>query len=448
MARKVLTDRILKTLKPAPDGKPCDVMDALVPGFGVRVFASGRRTFILIRRYPGSRNPTRRAVGEYGALTLEDARIKARNWITLIDKGVDPKEDRERERIARQRVRENSFRAVVEDFLRLSVIGPDPKNPKQRKGHEVERNLRTEFIQRGGWGERPITEITAHDVIALIDGVIARGAPYQAHNLLGHARRLFNWAIARQVYGLERSPCDRMRPRDVIGPKAVRTRVLRDNELRVLWWACDRLGYPYGPLIRLLALTGQRKSEVANVRWQEFDFDKKLWSIPPERMKMDSPHIVPLCDEAIALLQSQPRFKSGDYVFSLQFGQCPVNGFSKAKRALDTAMLAEMRKGIEDQEAREEITFPPFVLHDIRRTVRTGMSALPISADIAELVIAHARPGLRRVYDQYGYLDEKRRALELWEGRLRTIVGPAAPKPVHDVYAPQQDAHVPPEPFA
>jgi integrase len=169
--------------------------------------------------------------------------------------------------------------------------------------------VRREFI--AVWGQRPITSITAHDVLAVIDAAVARGSPYQAHNLLGYARRIFNWAIARGVYGLDRSPCDRMRPGDVIGRKAPRAHVLSNAELRAFWQATGRMAYPYGPLFWLLALTGQRKSEVAEARWGEFDLGAGLWLIPRGRMKGDAPHVVPLTPEAVEILEALPRFKGG-----------------------------------------------------------------------------------------------------------------------------------------
>jgi hypothetical protein len=129
-------------------------------GFGVRVSDTGRRTFVLLTRFPGSKNPTRRALGEYGELTLEKARGKARDWLELIRKGVDPRDEEERQRIAEQRKRANSFAAVVEDFIA-------EKLPAERKGREVERDIRREFIP--AWGGRPITEITAHDVRVVVN---------------------------------------------------------------------------------------------------------------------------------------------------------------------------------------------------------------------------------------------------------------------------------------
>src|SRR5262249_47386270 len=119
-------------------------------------------------------------------------------------------------------------------------------------------------------------------------------APYLAHNVLAHARSLFNWAINRGTYGLETSPCDRLKPAALIGPKQPRQRTLNDIELAALWQSSERLGYPFGPLYKLLLLTGARKSEVAGAHWQEFDLDKKVWTVPPERFKSNASHLVPL----------------------------------------------------------------------------------------------------------------------------------------------------------
>jgi integrase len=403
VTRRMFTDRTLRAWQRAPQ-KPGTYYDAAVPGLAIRVMPSGHFSFVLVARYPGSSNPTRRALGRYGALTLEQARAKARSWLDLIHRGIDPEHKEEAARQEALRRQKNSFAAVAEEFVKRHVS-------KTRKAAIVERELRSEFIAR--WGARPITDITQHDVVAVIDEVVDRGAPYQAHNLLGHVRTLFNWAIARGIYGLERSPCDRLKPAAVIGKKLARTRVLNDDELRAYWRATETLEYPYGPLFRLLLLTGQRKSEVAEARWSEIDTAKKLWTIPPSRMKSDAAHAIPLTPAAIEVLSSLPRFDRGNHLFSTTFGQKAVNGFSRAKERLDSAMRAELG------------SLDGFVIHDVRRTVRTHLSALPVPELVRELVIAHTKPGLHRVYDQHSYLDEKRDALEKWAARLRTILEPA-----------------------
>src|SRR5262249_35790615 len=152
------------------------------------------------------------------------------------------------------------------------------KRQKLRRAAEVERDIRREFVAR--WAKRPITEITRDDILIVIDAAIQRNASWQAHHAFSYASRLFNWAIERGTYGLESSPCERMRPAKIIGRKVPRTRVLSDDELRSLWRASKRIGYPFGPLVQMLALTGQRKSEVAEARWSEFDLKRRIWNIP------------------------------------------------------------------------------------------------------------------------------------------------------------------------
>jgi integrase len=173
------------------------------------------------------------------------------------------------------------------------------------------------------------------------------------------------------------------------------------------------MGYPYGPLLRLLLITGQRKSEVAGARWSECDLDKRLWTIPAERMKANAAHAVPLSDEAMQILDGLPAFRPLHHLFSMTFGAKPVNGFAKAKDRLDKEMAKRLPGKPE-----------PFVVHDIRRTVRTHLSALPVTDVVKELVIGHTQKGLHKVYDLHAYVDEKRRALDLWAARVRDIVEP------------------------
>ena len=400
--RKNLTDRYLKSLKGG--SKPYDVRDREIRGLRIRVMPSGERTFVLLARFQHDANPTRRALGTYPVLGLAEARAKAREWRELIGRGIDPAQEEERERAAELRKQRVTFAAIAEDFIA-------EKLPSESKGREVERDLRRVFIPI--WAKRPAVDITPLEVRAVIKGVKAEGKTYQAHNLLGYVRRLYNWAIAQHCYGIENSPCDRLDPESIIGDRPARKRILNDAELRAAWQATDKLTYPYGPLLKLLMLTGARRSEVSEAAWSEFDLTKKLWSIPAERMKADGAHIVPLSDDAIAVLASLPRFNSGDYLFSTTFGRKPVNSHDKAKRKLD----GEMAKSLGD--------FPDFVIHDIRRTVRTGLSAVTNISDLVrELVIGHTKPGLHKVYDQYAYLDEKRFALDAWAARLRSIIEP------------------------
>ncbi|MGA7328430.1 MAG: site-specific integrase [Rhodomicrobium sp.] len=428
MAEKVVfTDRMLKSLKAAPKGKRYEYFDAVVPGLSARIGdkvnnkgKAAQITLNLIARYPGTPkpNPTRRKLGRYPQeITLEQSRQKARQWLDLIGRGIDPSAEQRRAVEAEDAKRGNTFATIIEEFIRRHVRG-------KRKAADVEREIRREMLPM--WKDKSVAEITRRDVVRLIEAIADRPAPYQAHNIFSHGRTFFNWAIERDIYGLEKSPFDRLKPARLIGPKKPRQRVLSDDELFAYVRASDRLGAPFGAMFKMLALTGQRKSEVSDARWREFDFEKRIWIVPPERFKSDATQLVPLTDDAVALLRSLPRFNKGDHLFSTTFGEKPVSGFSKAKARLDRRMLRTLgalaRRRRENQAS---VTLVPFVIHDVRRTVRTRLSGLKVPSAVAEMVIGHGKKGLARVYDQHEFLEEMREALEAWNLRLRTITMPA-----------------------
>jgi integrase len=385
----LLTDRTIRGLKPRK--RQYEVADDDVRGLALRVNRTSK-TFVLIARFPGSRHPTRRRLGEYPTMSLAQARDAARTWRAALAQGKDPHVEAQRAR----RARDHTFADVCDDFF------ADIKRRGLRRAREVEREMTRELV--GRWGRRSLVDIDKADVLAMVDDILKRGVPYQAHHLLSYTSRVFNWALERGTYAIDRSPCDRLRPSKIIGAKQPRTRVLTDDELRALW--ALPLEYPLGPLVRMLMLTGQRRSEVAEARWSEIDRDR--WTIPHQRMKAGAAHVVPLVPEARDLLDALPRFTKGDYVFSTTYGEMPINGWSKDKIRIDAMMPRKT---------------PAWVLHDIRRTMRTHLSALAVPDLVRELVIGHTKPGLHRVYDQYAYLEEKRRALTLWTERLAGIVG-------------------------
>ena len=399
MARITLTERYIASPKRVPTTGRAEFHDALVPGLALRVTERGNRSFVLINRFPlNPRNPTRRTLGSCDELSLDQARGQAREWLALIHKGVDPKIQAAREAAAVQRSQANSFRHVAEQFL-------ERHTDRLAKATEARRIVEAEFIKR--WASRPITDLQPEEVAGAIRQ-IAKRSEAMAHISLGYLRRLFSWSIGTHEFGITSSPVERLKPKDLIGRRVIRERVLQDVELRAVWNAADKLGYASGDIVKLLILTGQRLREIADMSWHEVDISKGLITIPASRMKGARAHEIPLSADAITLLQSLPRFTRGDFVFSATNGAKPFSGFSKTKRRLDQL------SGVSD-----------WVLHDLRRTARTHFSALPVQDLVRELVIAHARPGLHAVYDQHSYQDEKRECLTLWESRLRAIVAPA-----------------------
>ncbi len=219
MAR-VISDRTIKALlkgHPPDDAKfdrygRCELVDAGQPGFGIRWNGRDKVSFLAFARFGDSKNPVRRTIGIYGAatdsqarvFTLADARAEADRWRNQGRAGKDPKADHARALRARQRHTASTFEKAAEEFFKV-------KMPHERKGDEVARDIRKEFV--GRWAKRPIGDIERADIIEAIEEVRDRGSPYQAYNLLGYARRLFDWAVIK--YDLEKSPCDRLRPRDL-----------------------------------------------------------------------------------------------------------------------------------------------------------------------------------------------------------------------------------------
>lgn len=405
-----LTKRFVESLRPAPRGKRLEYWDSVVPNFGARVTDRGKVSWILYLRWPGSRSPTRRKVGNFPAMPIDDARQGAWAWLRLVELGIDPMQQQLAAQKAKDQKARTTFAAVAEDWFREAI-------QHQRKAAEVESDVRREFLAT--LGDKPIADITTLELRDIIKnkalglspapGARKSGpASAQARNLLGHVKQLFTWAVEQYSYDLEKSPADALKGGRLIGEKVLRQRVLSDEELRAVWEGCEETEYPYGPLFRMLILTGQRKSEVAEAVWSEFNFVTREWIIPPARMKMPSAHIIPITEDLRSLLDSLPRHKTGEHLFSTTYGVQAVNGFSMAKRRLDELVG----------------NIPHWVIHDLRRTVRTNFSALKIADNVRELLIAHTQPGMHKFYDQWKYIEEKRHGFSLWNARLRGILQP------------------------
>jgi integrase len=280
----------------------------------------------------------------------------------------------------------------------------------------------------GKWGQRQLGEISRAEVIALLDHIKAHGgpnsrgkeggAPILANRTLAALRKLFNWAVGRDLIG--KSPCDGI---EAPAAEVERDRVLSDAELKAVWQASEALGWPFGRVFQTLILTGQRKDMVGAMEWRELDLAKRTWSIPGGRIKAAKPHEVPLSEPALEVLEKLPRIDGAGLVFTTN-GRTPVSGFSKAKAALDAKMLAIL------QEADPAtVTLEPFTIHDFRRTAATGMQRLGINLPVIEKVLDHKSGSFRGivgVYQRYGFAEEKRAALDAW-GRFVTGLVSGAP---------------------
>lgn len=426
--RKNLTPTLIGGLRPAAEGQRYQVMDAQIPGFGVRVTDKGHKTFILRTRYPGGSTPARREIGSCADLTLADARERARKWRSLVAQGVDPRVEEERQRQEILRNQAITFAVVADDFIRQKL-------PAERKGKAVERDIRRDLLPQ--WSKKPIGSISDADVITLIRRKMPSGK-YSARNLFALVKRFFRWAVAQRTYGLISSPCEGLQVSAILGEmKRSRDRILSDDEILAYWRAATRLPYPHGSAYRGLMLTALRVNELADASRPEFDYRDRVWLIPAERMKGKNAgkkqaraHAVPITNDFLALLEQLPKLNGGPYLFSTTNGETPTWIGSKMKKCLDRRMLLTLRAlaRVRREDSRA-VQLRPFVVHDVRRTVRTQLSKLKIAEEVREAILAHVRPGIVGIYDHHDYLDEKREGLELWAARLRQIVNELPTQP-------------------
>ena len=386
--RVVLTDRLLKSLKPAPNGQRTVHWDAARPSFGVRITDRGVVSFFVMRRMPGRPQPVRVSLGRYPDIGLAQARVLATAAIGDLVAGIHPKA-RERQR------RATTFAALAEAFLSR------PAAAKQRTADEIRKTVGRYLLPR--WGSRAASSITRADAITMVEALDRASGPYTAAKALALASSIFRHAMTREQ--VASNPCALIKITDLVGEMSSRQRVLSTAEIVLLWRATEGI-YPAGPFARFLFLTAVRRSEAAHMTWGEVNLDDALWIIPASRTKSGAPHEVPLPSMAVDLLRSLPRFTGGDFVFSTTGGRKGIRSFGLYKAAIDARATGLIN----------------WRFHDLRRTARTNLASLGVAPFIAELILGHQQKGVHKVYDVHRYQAEKREALERWANRLCDIV--------------------------
>jgi integrase len=394
-----LTQRAIETL-PRPATGRVEYWDRHLPSFGVRVAASGRKTWVAMYRVDGKL--VRETIGILALIpNVAEARERARESMNNAQAGRNPvAERRERELAAKIKAEapSDAFRPLATRYLERYA----KKNTKPTTWKELQRQLEVDIFPR--WGERPIASLTRHDVTALLDGIVDRGSPVQANRTLARLKTLFKWALDEELVPAD--PTARVRK---VVKESARDRTLSDDEIRLFWAGCDRLGWPFGPMYQLLLLSAQRRDEVAGIEWSEIDVERRLWIIPREKAKNDRAHEVHLSTLAIEIIEALPRI--GDRLLFTTTGDRPVSGFSKSKARLDRRM---------------EIN--DWILHDLRRTAATGMARLNIPPHVVDKVLNHVSGSIRgvaAVYNRHGYLAERRDALEAWSRYVESLVRPS-----------------------
>jgi integrase len=351
-------------------------------------------------------------------LSLRAARVLANQLLRQRAKGIDIAEAKVAS--SRKRGGGNSFPAAVEEFI------ADHARPNNRSWRLTAKTLGLTYIEDGEapklvkdglaqrWAAKSITEIDADLIHAAVVESRRRGIPgTKARDGISVARSgalaaalgsLFSWATRRRLVAV--NPTAGMyRPKQ----SASRSRVLTDAEVAAVWRASASFGFPFGSVIQLLLITGQRRNEVAAMRWSELSDDFSIWNLPPARTKNKQPHIVQLPPLAREIVAATPRQVAVDFLFSTT-GVTSVSGFSKFKSMLDAAAP----------------TAEPWRIHDLRRTAVTGMAELGVMPHVIEAVVNHLsghKSGIAGVYNRAQYSAERKAALELWADHVAAVVG-------------------------
>jgi len=387
MPRLKLTKSAIDTLPTR--AKEIVYWDSGCPGFGVKVTPKGRKVFIVLYRAGGARSRLRKyTIGPHGRVTLHQARAVALKIFAARTEGRDPAAEKQQ---ARRRLVTDRAEDLVELFITEYVS-------KTRSAREISRLLRREVIPC--WGMRSVHEISRRHVIELVTEVAARGTPSAVNKLLKVVKTFFGWCVGRAI--LDLSPAVQVR---APARERARDRVLDDDELARILRAARQVNGPYAGIVELLALTGQRREEVAQMTWDELDLAGQSWTLPASRTKNGKPHIVHLSKEAVAVLMRTPRL--GKFVFSLS-GTKPFQSFSAAKHQLDKL---------------SQVT--GWRLHDLRRTCVSGMARLGVAPHVADKVLNHQSgtiSGVAAVYQRHEFLAERKDALERWGAHVANLL--------------------------
>lgn len=392
----ILTSLTVERVK--PKAARFEIPDSKIIGLRLIVQPSGFKSWAV--RYTINSRDRRLSLGTYPRIGLEQARRLASAALRAVAEGKDPAAEKveARRRAQAGLDREELFGAVWDRYL-SEYVQP---NLKPSTVNEINRLADTLILPK--FRKRKLREIAPHDIKALLAAQRARGAPLQGNKVFATARGFFNWC--RRELLLETSPCAGLRK-----PEADRSRdrVLTDQELKWLWRACGEIGFPFGPMTKLLLLTAARREEVRGMNKREINADAQLWVLPGKRTKNGREHAVHLSESSVAVMESLPHIRNFAGLLFSTNGQTPCSGFSRAKARLDKLM--------QEYAAADGAEFNPWRIHDLRRTAASGMARLGIILPVIERCLNHVSgsfSGIVGVYQRHEFSSEKKAAFDAW----------------------------------
>lgn len=400
MATGKISKRTVDSLPVGP--KENYLWDTDLKGFGAKITAAGSINYIIQFRMGGREAKTRRfTIGTHGSpWTPTTARLEAERLLVIVAQGIDPV-DAEKQR--RREAVDLAFANYADLFARSC----------KRDGWRrlVERSIR--LYLKPTFGMKPLPAITKVDVVSVLDQMPPEQVANR-RNVFAVMRRLFRWAVSRG--DIDRSPMEGMETPPAVKP---RERWLKDGELRHIWNATPECHPCFGPIVRLLIVTGQRREEVSGMHWQELSRVERLWTLPGSRTKNGEPNSIPLNDLAIAELDRQARgdkWPRKGRIYATATG-AGFTGYAKGKVKLDSAI-----------EERCGEPLDAWRLHDLRRTLATNFQRLGVRFEVTEAVLNHvgsSRAGVAGIYQRHDWKDEKRQALDAWNDHLAMVLSEA-----------------------
>jgi integrase len=383
------TEATVKAFAAPPDKADHYEWDDTIPGFGFRCQSGGRKAYLI--KYRIGVMQRKLTLGATNKVSLEAARINAKASFAKVAMGVDPANERS---LAVSNAAK-TFDPVIDGYTKDMQTEVDLGNLSQ-KHHDATKNfLKNYFKPLHGMG---LASIKRADVSVQLNRIKDKNGPFAMNHARSALSSFFNWAIGNGL--TETNPVDKTKKTKAKS----RERILKNDELKTVWHALPN--NDYGKINKLLILTCQRRSEISDLEVTEFNRDERQIELPGERTKNGLPHIVPLSDAAIAILDSIDM-TDRKYVFGRNLSG-PFSGFSKAKTELDL-----------------EAKIDPWVIHDLRRTGSTRMGDEGVLPHVVEAVLNHisgTRAGVAGTYNKAKYIKEKREALDTLATFVKRVV--------------------------
>ncbi len=386
------TEKQIQALKPKE--QRYDIREKSGSGFAVRVFTSGEKSWIFFYNFEGRKR--RMTLGSYPALSLSEARSLHRNALTILAHGNDPGLSKQKEKL------ETRLSATIEALIHEYI--EKWAKPRKRSWQEDERILLKDV--QPAFRNRKARDITKRDILLLLDKIKERNAPIAANRTLACVRRLFNFAVERDI--ITSSPCSSIK---APAKENRRERCLSLDEIRCVWDGLPkaRMSLSTQLVLKFQLVTAQRKGEVITAEWSDFDITAGWWTIPASKAKNDHVNRVPLSKLAIQLLD-EIKTISGDshWLFPAVRGDGHIGG-----QSIDHAV----RRSIEVFEVID-----PWTPHDLRRTAATHITGMGIPRLVVSKLLNHAENSVTAIYDRHSYDAEKKHALDVWATKLQNLI--------------------------